>query len=86
MSHLLSAIQHVLWREWDPIGVRDLGGPDDEYDSYASEIYAMFQSSTKSTVLEITIYLDRVETENMGLSFASPDNEMIARRIMGLRT
>ena len=24
-------VNKVLWEEWDPMGVNDYGGPDDEY-------------------------------------------------------
>lgn len=84
MSQLLFAIQRVLWQEWDPIGVQAMGGPDDEYDSYASHIYLMFQTPTRPSAIEIAVYLNWVQTERIGLELTADHNEAIATMIARL--
>ncbi|MEM6943242.1 MAG: hypothetical protein AAF565_05755, partial [Pseudomonadota bacterium] len=37
-EEILAAVRRRLWEEWDPIGVRRLGGPSDEYENYAPAI------------------------------------------------
>ena len=83
MIPLLSEIQRILWREWDPIGVNDFA-PDDEYDSYAFHIYSMLQTPTRPSAHEITAYLNRVQTEHMGMELTADHNEVVAAMIAGL--
>jgi len=66
-KHPIGATVHkILWEEWDPIGVRAMGGPDDEYDSYVWPIISKI--TREETVAQIADYLDWVVNENMGLS------------------
>ncbi len=37
-TELLKRIDQILWNDWDPIGINDYGGPEDEYDDYSPEI------------------------------------------------
>lgn len=59
------AIRKALFQEWDPIGVRDLCGPEDEYDSYVMPLYELLLQ--RSPVQRIFEYLWWLETEHMGL-------------------
>ena len=38
LRNWLTEINGVLKRDWDPVGVFELGGPKDEYESYAGSI------------------------------------------------
>lgn len=40
-DRILDEVRRRLWEEWDPIGVRALGAPSDEYDSYAPSLASM---------------------------------------------
>lgn len=40
---LSAQVDKILWEEWDPIGVNDYGGPDDEYRGYVPSIVALLQ-------------------------------------------
>lgn len=35
---LYENVGRILWEIWDPIGVREMGGPSDEYDSYRASV------------------------------------------------
>lgn len=73
----LEKIKQLLWEEWDPIGVSALEDwPSDEYDVYAMRIFSMLNDG--ASVEELTEYLLRTETENMGLS-PSDLHEPVAR-------
>lgn len=65
----LERVEQVLWEDWDPIGVRDLGGPDDEYDSYAPTVLEMLLAS--ATEEELVAHLHAIEVEQMGLDGAA---------------
>ncbi len=59
-------IRRILWEFWDPIGVRELGGPDDEYDGYVDGVYSLLTNGASDE--SIAEHLLRMETERMGLS------------------
>jgi hypothetical protein len=62
---LEDSIRNVFMDVWDPIGVKSLGGPRDEYDSYIGRIYGLL---TRSSDKEVAAELLRIEREEMGLS------------------
>ena len=84
MIPLLSALQRVLLKEWDPIGVQDAPEAADEYDSYAFEIFTMLHAATPPTAEEIAAYLTLMETEHMGLDSRPAHNRRIAAMIQEL--
>lgn len=55
-----------LWEEWDPIGVRSLGGPNDEYDSYAAGLIRLVQ--TGADEFKVAGQLAKIEEDGIGLS------------------
>jgi len=44
-------VRDVLLRDWDPIGVCDIPGAADEYDSYIPEICALMRSGSDAQAL-----------------------------------
>ena len=68
---IMARIHDVLWHDWDPIGVREMGGPEDEYDSYIGGIYRLLASGTTRQVL--TDHLRVIQTDSMGMSIASEE-------------
>jgi hypothetical protein len=66
----LERVEQTLWEDWDPIGVRAMGGPDDEYDSYAPAILRMLLYGV--TEEELVAHLHAIETERMGLDGVQP--------------
>jgi hypothetical protein len=62
-------IRKKIWDEWDPINlqyfVTDLKQVDDEYDTYAVEIYGLLKN--KCSERELFNYLWRLETKHMCL-------------------
>ncbi|MFC0878794.1 hypothetical protein ACE01N_19520 [Saccharicrinis sp. FJH2] len=77
---LHSEIDSILWHDWDPIGVNDYGGPDDEYRSYVPEIYKMLIDS--KTELEIAKHLDCIVTDRMGLYSNLDKSKRIAKLLI----
>jgi hypothetical protein len=65
-EELQTRVNEVLHYIWDPIGVRGEPYARDEYDSYVPRVYALLQNG--ATAEEISLYLDRIGTENMGLN------------------
>jgi hypothetical protein len=74
----VEALKRLLRQDWDPIGVHG-SGPDDEYDSYAFQIFGMLNQGKGEA--EIADYLRRAAVENMGLTDAG-DCAAIARKIV----
>jgi hypothetical protein len=77
-------VRRILWEEWDPIGVRRHGGPDDEYDSYAATLSRFVLDGRDEH--KIAEHLARLETDAMGLSYSDPErNRQVARLLIALR-
>jgi len=63
----LSRLRDIGWRNWDPIGLKDLeGNADDEYDSYLLQAIGMLWNGTGPE--EVAAYLVWAEIEYMGLA------------------
>jgi hypothetical protein len=61
---IMNEIHDVMWLDWDPIGVRELGGPEDEYDSYIGGAYRLLAQGENADAL--VDYLYQIETDAMG--------------------
>ena len=66
MAGSIRAIQTVLLEDWDPCSVRNAPEAEDEYDSYALQLYGMLRNGTSEE--QLAEYLYRVETDRMGLA------------------
>jgi hypothetical protein len=74
----LCAISRTLMNEWDPIGVADHSGAEDEYDHYVLPIYLILNG--QESVSKVASQLSAIRTEQMGL----PSNELSDRRVAEL--
>jgi hypothetical protein len=61
----LEAIKSLFLHEWDPIGVSDCAGAEDEYDSYALQVFKMLGEGADAVA--IARYLNWVVTSRMSL-------------------
>jgi hypothetical protein len=64
-AQIQSEIRHVLFYEWDPIGVSEFG-PDDEYDSYIGPVYRILAGSRSED--ELIELLWHTERKTIGLT------------------
>ena len=64
------ALTNLLLRYWDPIGVRDIAGAEDEYEAYAAQIYVMMGERNFSKD-DLVKYLYQTATGHMGLPATS---------------
>ena len=77
-------VHAVLWREWDPISVGNVGDwPDDEYDAYVWPVIGKVMSGASEE--EVADYLDWASNENMGCPLPRERNLEIARKLIALR-
>ncbi len=72
-------VRQVLMTEWDPIGC---GVPDDEYDSYIPGVLRLLYNRADATA--VADYLDRVETESIGLRARPEVNRRVAEMLCNL--
>jgi hypothetical protein len=75
---LYADVQRALWTEWDPIGVRSLGGPADEYNGYAAAV--LHELNSGSGEIGLARLLQQFETEHMGLEPRSLNQVLEAAR------
>ena len=71
----IDTINSILGNCWDPIAIKDLNGPVDEYNEYAIKILSMIEAN--ASIDELYKYLRNVRTKNMKMN--ADDN--IDRRV-----
>jgi hypothetical protein len=76
------AIRQVLLHDWDPIGIADEPGAQDEYDSYVGGVYRLLASGASEA--EIDRHLQRIVVETTGLADAA-DCSDVARKLLALK-
>lgn len=62
-------MRKVLLEEWDPIGIRDEPGAQNEYDSYLGSLYSLL--AEQASEREIAEHLRQIETERMNIRHVS---------------
>ena len=76
-------IRQVLLRGWDPIGVAEEPGAQDEYDSYVGAVYRLLASNASEQ--QIAAHLGEIEAEYMGLPPRDPATLLpVVRELMAL--
>ena len=82
-AEIQNAIRQILFREWDPIGVRDVENRVDEYDSCIAPVYRVLVG-TKSEE-DLVKVLGQQERELRGTA-RRPDDHLrrIARALLKL--
>ena len=75
-------VSRTLWETWDPIGVRGMGGPDDEYDSYVDDVLAMLRQGADET--RLSSRLEAIADDRMGLPGTKADADRAARALLRL--
>jgi hypothetical protein len=76
------ALDRLLFREWDPIGVYALNGPDDEYRAYLPEFWRLVSSGQEVTL--IAEYLARIERDRIEVETSAEHRLDIARKAIAL--
>ena len=76
---LYKMIDDILWYDWDPIGLSDIG-PRDEYQSYVPQFLSLKKAGADRQV--IAKQLLTVETEKMGMSGTLENCLRIADKII----
>lgn len=71
-----------MLREWDPIGVSEFAGAQDEYDGYVDEVSELL--SKKASTARIFDWLWAIETESMMLEGDRQHTKRVAERLAGL--
>lgn len=83
-KELWKEVDRILWEEWDPIGVNDYGGPDDEYRSYVPSIVKLIQENADE--IKIRKQLHQHANVNMGLSSSLDSHAETSERLNKLKT
>ncbi len=59
------SLDRLLFREWDPIGVYAMDGPDEEYQGYLPEFWRLVREGAPAE--DVAGYLGKIEAECMGM-------------------
>ncbi len=81
----LTRLREIGWRDWDPIGLRDTGCPQDEYDTYLLQVVSRLRRD--EPVTEVVEYLEYVGSAVMGLGRPSPVSRKAAEKaVLNIKT
>lgn len=75
------SIRQILFYEWDPIGINDVG-LDDEYNSYVGGIYRLLASGADE--YKIIEHLHQLETTSMHSNGSRDRLKSVAEKLMKL--
>ncbi|MGA7805456.1 hypothetical protein [Bradyrhizobium sp.] len=78
----LDLIKDLLLHEWDPIGVSDCEGAEDEYDRYALRVFRMLGEEADANA--IARYLTSLVTSSMGLRGNPEKDRAIAAKAVAI--
>jgi hypothetical protein len=81
-SIIYTMIDEILWNDWDPIDVHDIGGIRVEYQSYTPQVF--YLKMTNADPEKIALHLFQIETERMGLSGSIDHCRKVAEKISNL--
>lgn len=80
--HAQEIIREILLRDWDPIGIAEMSGAQDEYDAYVVEVYWLLLR--RAVHSEVFKHLWSLETEHMGLCGDRQRTEKVAEKLVDL--
>ena len=80
-SEIQESIRHILFYDWDPIGINDLA-PNDEYDTYIAGVYGLLVSGASQA--EISEHLRQVEITQIEVVSNSKRRKMVAEKLKTL--
>jgi hypothetical protein len=79
---LYMAIDEILWRDWDPIGISSIEGPRDEYRMYLPQVYQLALTGDRAKIAD---YLFTVAVERMGLTTQRNQHLAVADKILAAK-
>lgn len=79
-TYVSRAVNRILFEHWDPLGIREAEGPEDEYRSYVPQLIGRVHRGASDA--ELAGYLAEVKSRQMGLSVLPSTKRMdVAARI-----
>lgn len=83
-QELANAIDKILWEDWDPIGMKNLGNQRDEYSGYVAEIFSL--ALANASVEEIARRLDYIATNTIGFGGGHIERDkIVAEKILSIK-
>lgn len=76
------AIDRLLWREWDPIGVSDLWDAQNEYRGYLPSFWVLLTKGDEEETL--VSYLRKVEIEHIACETSDEHKRAVVRKAKAL--
>ena len=76
------AMDRLLFREWDPIGIYAMDGPEDEYREYLPRFWSLILEGVDES--KIAQYLGDIERDSIGVETSEPHRLDIARKAAAL--
>lgn len=82
LRELYRAIDEILWRDWDPIGISGIEEARNEYQGYLPQVYRLALAGDRA---KIAAYLFSAATEQMGLTTQRNQHLAVADKILAAK-
>jgi hypothetical protein len=82
MSILRKKIIEILMKSWDPIGVSELEGAENEYDRYVEEIILKLKNGEIMSEMSLSNYLYYIEKNIIELECEKVNRDIASLEIM----
>lgn len=79
-TELREMVRQCLLNDWDPIGIRDFPGAQNEYDAHVDGVCSLLLDGADA--YKLCHYLTHIKTVNMGLSAPGTDVEGVVRVLL----
>lgn len=79
----VSAVDRILWEEWDPIGVNDMPAAREEYSSYVPGIVRLLRDGADEA--QIARHLQTIEEISLTMEVYDERRRRVAGKIVSLR-
>jgi hypothetical protein len=80
MAASIRRIREIFMQAWDPIGIRDMRGAEDEYDAYIMPVYSILREQPSEQAL--VDYLRWAETKRMELHPPAARLKLVAEQLL----
>ena len=80
MAASIRRIREIFMQDWDPIGIHDMRGAEDEYDSYIMPVYSILREQPSEQAL--IDYLRWVETKRMEVHPPQKRLKLVAEKLL----
>lgn len=80
VARIWKAIDEILWKTWDPLGVNETEAARDEYDGYIGGVFHLLEAGASAE--HIAEHLHHIEVESMSIAGSLSHCREVAKSLL----